>query len=241
MLCLGIETASLNPGLGLAGDEGVKTELVEPKPESKAQAIFVYLNEMITRGDLALPDLDLIAVTSGPGSFTGLKVGLAAAKGLAFALGLKCVGVSSLEALAQNAGETTQGLIGALFDARRGMVYAALFKPGPGGGLVRLTPDRALTPQDWAGELEQCGEEGEITLVGQGLEAYGGLLLDRLGSRAVAAPREQWFIRPGRVALMGLKQAAAGRTVPPQDLKAAYLRPVDAVRPKRPLLNLDRL
>ena len=77
--------------------------------------------------------------------------------------------------------------------------------------------------------------------MGRGLASYGDFLLGRLGSRAVLAPEEQWSIRPGVVALMGLEQARTGRPVSPQALKAAYLRPVDAVRPKRPLLNLDRL
>ena len=239
MLCLGLETASLRPGVGLADRNGIILERAGLDPKSKAQAVFVYLNDLLSQGKIDLGRLDLIAVTSGPGSFTGLKVGVAAAKGLGFALDRPCVGVSSLRALAAGLTEPAQGPVGALFDARRGLVYAALFEPDGRGGLNRLSPDRALSPEEWAVELTSRTDPRPLTLLGRGLKAYGGLLLEHLGARARLAPEPDWDLRPGIVARLGIEAAGAGRAVEPQRLAARYLRPVDAVLPKKPLLDLS--
>lgn len=240
MLCLGLETASLRPGIGLADENGIILERAGLDPRSKAQAVFVYLNDLLSRGEIELKRLDLIAVTSGPGSFTGLKVGVAAAKGLGFALDLPCVGVSSLEVLASGLADRAPGPIGALFDARRGLIYAALFEPDGKSGLIRLSPDRALPPEDWADELASETRGKPLTLIGRGLDTYGKMLLERLGGSTRLAPEADWDPSPGMVARLGLAAAKAGRTVEAEALEARYLRPVDAVLPKKPLLDLGR-
>lgn len=218
--------------------EIVLAELAEPNPRTKAQAVFIYLHRLLEEGLLDLSRLDLLAVTHGPGSFTGLKVGLAAIKGLGLGLGLPCVGVSSLAALALGTAEAAPGLIAPLLDARKGLVYAALFRAAGGGRLERLTDDRAVSPEDWAGEL--AGLEGgePVTLSGPGLAGYGDFYSDRLGSRIRPAPEERWAISPAAVARLGLRKAAQGEAVPAQELTARYLRPVEAVRPAEELVRL---
>jgi len=239
LLCLGLEAASLSPGVGLADERGVIAEVSESRPASKAQAIFVYLGRLVESGRLDLSRLDLLAVTAGPGSFTGLKVGLAAAKGLGLALGLRIAPVSSLAALARGAAEglTPGRLICPLLDARRGLIYTALFRLED-GRLTRLNQDAAAAPEKWALELAGLAEREPILLAGEGLAAYGRLFRERLAGRVEMAPEPAWTIRPGQVARLGLEAAGQGLSVDAAGLRANYLRPVEIRPPARPLTSL---
>jgi hypothetical protein len=118
------------------------------------------------------------------------------------------------------------------------MVYAALFRAEAGNNLVRLRPDAALTPQAWAWELAGLGGTEPILLTGPGLETYAGFFQEALDDRATLAPAERWPVSPGLVACLGIEAARAGRAVPAERLEAAYLRPVEAVRPRRQLVSL---
>ncbi len=109
---------------------------------------------------------DLIAVARGPGSFTGIRIGVAAAKGLMWGLDKPCLGVSTLEAMAWQAARLG-GLVCAVMDARRGQVYNALFDCAEGRP-VRLTEDRALSAAELGPELERAGRR--VLLVGDGAE-----------------------------------------------------------------------
>ncbi len=234
MLCLGLATADLRPGVGLAENGGVRWEVSRAEPKSRAQAIFVYLEEVIAAGKLDLKSLDLIAAAVGPGSFTGLKVGLAAAKGLAWALNLKVAPVSSLEALAAEAAALgPAGFVSPVLDARRGLIYAALFEARY-QGLRRLEADQAVAPEDWARRLAALGKP--VFLLGEGLKAYGPLFQDHLGPLARLAEPEAWPISPGQVAYLGLSQFK--KALRPHDLKANYIRPVEAKRPQIPLRTI---
>jgi len=224
--------------VALVQGDRVVAELAEPRPRAKAQAVFVYLHRLMEEGILDLSRLDLLAVTAGPGSFTGLKVGVAAIKGLGLGLGLPCVGVSSLAALASGAAGSGRKLIAPLLDARKGLVYAALFRAGGGSPPQRLTEDLALSPEAWAERLAGLEEGEPVTLVGPGLAVHGGFFSRRLGSRARLAPEEKWPISPAQVARLGLEEAALGRAVPAGELTARYLRPVEAIRPAKELVSL---
>lgn len=98
------------------------------------------VDAMLKNADLTLDDINAIAIAAGPGSFTGLRIGIAAVKGLAWAADKPCLGVSTLEAMAQNAAHIDGLIVGAM-DARRSQVYNAVFE-AKGGELTRLTPDR---------------------------------------------------------------------------------------------------
>ena len=237
MICLGLEAAGQSPGLGLADDSGVLWRLAEPNPPSRAQALFVYLDQAKRDGRLDLGRLDRLAVTVGPGSFTGLKVGLAAAKGLAFSLNLPIVPVSSLAAIAWAAAEKyDSGLICPVLDARRKLIYTALFRLTPAGP-ERLSPDQAADPTAWADRLSQdCAEP--IVVCGEGLTTYQALFRDRLGPAGQIASPDLWAIDPGWVARLGLVKSAAGQAKTAHTIAANYIRPVDAIRPKRTLVRL---
>ncbi|MGI8841658.1 MAG: tRNA (adenosine(37)-N6)-threonylcarbamoyltransferase complex dimerization subunit type 1 TsaB [Caulobacteraceae bacterium] len=166
--------------------------------------------DVMAEARVAFADLDRIGVTVGPGSFTGLRVGLAFAKGLAVALGRPCVGVGTLEALAASCGG--EGRCAAVIDAGRGFLYLQVFEAGSA-----LTNAAILPLEIAAARLAAFSPPGELTLAGPGV----GLLAGRLpGARCmeIAAPRPEAVVRLA-------DRASAGSAHP------LYLRAPDA-RPK---------
>ena len=170
---------------------------------------------------MALDDVDGLAVSIGPGSFTGLRVSLAFAKGVVFAGGLPLAPVSTLEALAWVADAAPGKTICAALDARKREVYAALFA-AEAGGPRRLTPDVAESPERLAAELP-----AGCVLVGDASEAYR----DVLGPRATVRPFATHHPRGGVIARLGWQRLMAGEGVNPGELEPVYVRPPDAQLP----------
>lgn len=148
-----------------------------------SRTLMPMVDAMLKHAELTLEEMDAIAVAAGPGSFTGLRIGIAAVKGLAWASERPCIGVSTLEAMAQNAAHM-DGLILCAMDARRQQVYNALFE-AKHGTLTRLTPDRAISIAELAEELK--GEMRRIIVLGDGGRlCHDGL--DDLGSKRSSLP-----------------------------------------------------
>lgn len=168
-------------------------------------------------------DIDLFAVSAGPGSFTGVRIGVATVKGLAFGKRKPCVGVSTLEALAENL-VPTGGLLCPVMNARRGQVYNALFRV-ENGALTRLCPDRALSVEELEAELLTYSEP--VTLCGDGAEP----VKNSFTKCDVALPPltliEQNAVS---VALCAARMAKEGRTCTDKELKPVYLRMPQAER-----------
>jgi tRNA threonylcarbamoyladenosine biosynthesis protein TsaB len=173
---------------------------------------------------VAIDDVQAVAVSIGPGSFTGLRIGLALAQGLAFAGGIGCVGVPTLEALAWSAEAEPGTSVCAAIDARKQEVYAALFT-ATAEGPRRLTEDLALRPEALAARLEP-----PCVVVGDAVEAYG----DILGVRAMLLPFATHHPRGGTVARLGWERLRAGAPANPGAVEPLYVRPPDAELPKGP-------
>ena len=170
-------------------------------------------------------DLDLIAVAAGPGSFTGLRIGVAAAKGLAWAAALPCAGCSTLAAMAWSLAGF-QGEVCAAMDARRHQVYNARFQVN-GTAPHRLTPDRAIALADLVKELE--GTSVPQIVVGDGAQlCYDALTA--AGISAILAPPNLRMQSAWGVARMGLELARTGQTVSPGELVPIYHRLSQAER-----------
>jgi len=180
---------------------------------------------LLKNADLTAADVDVIAVAAGPGSFTGLRIGVAAAKGLAFALDKPCAGVSTLEALATGLAHTDAVIVCAM-DARRGQIYNALFA-AKDGVLTRLADDRAIALSDLAEELKH--DSRPKIAVGDGGELCRDFLLDA-GIACSLAPARLLYQHAIGVALCAEELAAKGALVTAQELTPVYLRPVHAVR-----------
>ncbi len=143
---------------------------------------------------LCLSDIDRLAITRGPGSFTGLRIGIAAVKGLAFGADLRCCGVSTLECAAYGA-KTCGKIICAVMDARAGQVYNALFSTED-GSLKRLCPDRAIKISELEKELSSYED---VVLTGDGAL----LCYEALGKKYTLAPEHMRYQRAAYVASLG--------------------------------------
>lgn len=218
MIVLGIDTALAACSAALTRDGDVLARRLDPMTRGHAERLFPMLAEVCAEAGVALKAVDRVAVTVGPGSFTGTRVGLAAARGIALAAGCSAVGVTTLRAVAAGA-ERPAGLLAVLFDARRGGVYGQVFdKAGEA-----LTAPFAAPLEELAERAAGAGhEELPLFLIGTGAEAGLGALHGRRGGVAMA--RGYPLPDAGIVARLGATFDPA--EAPPAPL---YLRPPDAV------------
>ena len=206
----------------MARDGVVLAEGVYRESRSHTASLPLLVERVFGDAGLALEDLEGIAVSIGPGSFTGLRIGLALAKGLAFAGGLPLVGVPTLEALAWVVDAEPGTTVCAALDARKREVYAALFAV-EAEGPRRLTPDLALAPEALAARLPR-----PCTVVGDAGEVYG----EALGAHARLLPFATHHPRGGVIARLGAARLAAGEAANLGTLEPVYVRLPDAELPR---------
>lgn len=183
------------------------------------------LENMLEKASLKLDDMDVIAVAAGPGSFTGLRIGVSAAKGLAWALDTPCCGVSTLEAMAEN-GRSFEGTVICAMDARRQQIYNAIFDCHD-GELTRRCDDRAVALSQVAEELKN--DPAPKLVLGDG----AALCCEYLNGQGIAcrmAPPQLRFQQATGVALVAERMAQEGCTVSAQELTPTYLRLSQAER-----------
>lgn len=170
MLILGLDSSAVAGSCALCEISGEKTQVIAESfintKQTHSQTLMPMAENMLKSVGAGFDKLDRVAVTSGPGSFTGVRIGVAAAKGLGYALGVPCVGVSALHAIALGL-TGFEGVICAVMDARRSQFYNALFSV-KGGKPVRITPDRAVSAEELETELLNYNEK--IYLAGDGAE-----------------------------------------------------------------------
>lgn len=171
-----------------------------------------------------IKDLKAVAVARGPGSFTGLRVGLSMAKGMAQGLDIPIIGISSLEAMANQLPFMNHPLC-ALMSSRRGEVIFAMFQWDDVKGMTRLTEDRSVTFKDLAGFIK-----GPVHFIGNNFTAQEPLIRDLIRENAVIAPAHLWGLRASSVGALGLKRYASKDFDGITDLVPEYLRPPD-IRP----------
>lgn len=214
MNVLAIDTSTMRAAVASMGAEG-RVWTIEPEEARKhASGLVPAMREALRRAGLQVAQLDGLAVGLGPGSFTGLRVGVAAAKTLAFATGVPLVGLDSLEVLARGAPRDALR-VRVVGDAQRGDVFAAEFgREQPGGELRRIGPTRIEPREVWVAGLE----EGDVVL-GPGLERLGTPLPSLVRS-------DPAWNNPGGQALMETAKRALsqGRRDDPVTLEPIYLR-----------------
>ena len=224
MLILAFETSAkaasvaLHDGAKLLGESYQNTGLTH------SQTLMVMAEDMLKQCGYTAKDVTHVAVAAGPGSFTGVRIGVAAAKGLAWGLQVPCHGVSTLASMAENLG-IYAGVVCACMDARRNQVYNALFRAEQ-GTLRRLTEDRAISLAELGAELEAM--EGPVYLVGDGSTLTKRTLADRV----ILPPEHRMHQRAAGVALVAAAEIAAGVVADAQVLQPNYLRLSQAEREK---------
>jgi tRNA threonylcarbamoyladenosine biosynthesis protein TsaB len=217
-LLLGIETSTFALSVAIARGDSVLVERCSVV-QAHGPDLLAEIERALSSAGMVLGDLDGFACGLGPGLFTGLRVGLATAKGFAYALGRPFLGVPSLEAMALRALPHSDGrLVAPLMDARRKEVYAAVFD----GDLTRVLGERARTPETLAAELGELGRP--VVACGHGALLYR----DRLGV-AVLADEDLLFPHAREVTRLAARrfdQAVRGPALAP--VAPLYIRPSDA-------------
>jgi len=222
MLILGIDTATAQVSVAVGGHEGVLASTQSVRGKQHAETLTPSIEFVCKQARIELTEISVVAVDLGPGLFTGLRVGVAAAKAMAYALRVPMIGVPSLDLVAFPVRYSPK-LIVAAVDARRGELFTAFYRQVP-GGIQRLSPHHVVSPDDLASELLATAEE--CLLVGDGAVRYREVF-DGLHKVEIA---EEGLAHPAASSLVMLAHAQALREqwVKPWDLQPLYLRKPDA-------------
>lgn len=219
MICLAIDVSGRGLSGALArsqdGRPSLLGEFCLDTGKNHSLALLPMTEALLENCGLRLADADAFAVTVGPGSFTGLRIGISTVKAWCDGLDKPAVGVSSTEAMARAIDRP--GLVCPVFDARRSELYAAVFRDGE-----RLSEDLALSPERLCRELEKW--PGPVTFGGDGLAPWEQELRARLGDRFRAVAPERRLNMASAAALIGLDKLEKGETAPAASLLPVYLR-----------------
>ena len=222
MLILGIDTATAQVSVAVGGHEGVLSSTRSVRGKQHAEILTPTIEFACQQARIELSEISVVAVDLGPGLFTGLRVGVAAAKAMAHALRVPMIGVPSLDLVAFPLRYSPK-LIVAAVDARRGELFTAFYRQVP-GGIQRLSPHHVVSPEDLASELLATAEE--CLLVGVGAvryrEVFEGLHKVEIAEAGLAYPSASSLV------MLAHAQALREQWVKPWDLQPLYLRKPDA-------------
>ena len=219
MLILTMETCTDTSTLGLVRDGVVLIEAAFPSRLTLAQRLLLRLEWLLGECALAKTELSAIAVSAGPGSFTGVRIGVAAAKTLALGLHIPLVGIPTLTALAYPYRELSSELLAPVINARRRQVYTALFR-GEHGTLRRITPDMVLSAEPFADLLRQQADNARVIMIGQTDGLPDGFLKSLPASPATVRS----LVTPHALAALALERLARDEQDDPMTFTPIYLR-----------------
>lgn len=225
MKILALETSAKSVSAAVVENGAVLASAYQNTGLTHSRTLMPLVDGMLKAAELPLENVDLIAVAQGPGSFTGLRIGVAAAKGLAWAKDLPCCGVSTLVAMAQNL-RHLDGEIVCAMDARRNQVYNAVFE-AKDGRLTRLSEDRAIGLAQLAEEVKN--RSSTKIIVGDGAHLCYNYFLEA-GIPCRMVPAQLRMQNAVGVALAAEELAAEGKTVSAHQLVPVYLRLSQAER-----------
>lgn len=223
---LALETSTARGGLALLEGDEVRLAAVIRIGGAGSRRLLPLLDELLRVEGLQMADLHLLVSSLGPGSFTGLRIGLATIKGLALAAGLPVVGASSLATLA-HAASPHDGLVAAVLDARKGEVYAALYRFRQ-GSRTTLLDETVEPPSRWAARVAAAAAGEPVLWLGTGARLYGELLLGESPPGSWLHGPEFDSPDPAHLALLGRARALAGGPADLAALEPNYLRPSEA-------------
>lgn len=238
MKILGIDTATATASVALVDEGKLVLEAVHPNGDRKGAAkpsaarpnhveiILPLLDHLLKSTGVELGELSALAVSIGPGSFTGLRIGLSTVKGLAYGWGIPVVGVPTLHAAAARVTDW-EGLVCPFLDARKKEVYAAIFRKSA-ENLERLTDDLVSSPEKVAQHILSLETNASCLFVGDGIRVYGELIRDFLGDRAWLALGEGYHSIASAVARLAEERLRKSEMDPVGPLVPLYLRPFEA-------------
>lgn len=232
MLILAIETSTNTASVALLQtleekksfpvQERVLGELNLNLSGNHSVTLMPAIDHLLRKTNLGIRQVEGLALALGPGSFTGLRIGVSTVKGLAYALGIPVVGVSTLDALAQNLSYASK-LICPVLDARKKEVYAAIYRGDGSGYLEKISPDMVIPPEELGRRLQE-----EVIFLGNAVEVYRELWQKQLGLQALFVAPEFSYPRAIHVARLSLPKFQSGQTLDLFSFTPLYLRRSEA-------------
>ncbi|MCC5804393.1 tRNA (adenosine(37)-N6)-threonylcarbamoyltransferase complex dimerization subunit type 1 TsaB [Rossellomorea vietnamensis] len=212
MTILSIDTSNYPFGVALIEEDKVIGEYITYMKKNHSVRAMPAVEQLLKDCGVEAKELTKIVVANGPGSYTGVRIGVTLAKTLAWSLNIPLVPVSSLATLASS-GRYFQGFIVPLFDARRGQVYTGLYE-FQGDRLVCVEEDRNIMLDEWATKLKELDKE--LLFVGNDVSIHNGMIKEVLGDQARIAPFVSHNPRPSELAYigLGLKEMTAHEVLP---------------------------
>ncbi|MEH7239009.1 tRNA (adenosine(37)-N6)-threonylcarbamoyltransferase complex dimerization subunit type 1 TsaB [Bacillus sp. JJ1562] len=202
MKVLAIDTSNYVLGIAIVDEEKVIGEVITNLPKNHSVRVMPAIEQVMKECGIKPNELEKIVVAMGPGSYTGVRIGVTIAKTLAWSLQIPLVGVSSLEVVAAN-GRYFNGFISPLFDARRGQVYTGLYQY-EGRTLTCVEEDKIILLSDWLEELKK--KETPVLFIGNDLVIHKEQIETDFDQLAYVAPYTDWNPRPSELAELGLKK-----------------------------------
>lgn len=196
---LAIDTSSYVMGVAVTEGERTLGEFITNIKKNHSIRLMPAIDQLMKEVDVSPKELEKIVVANGPGSYTGVRIGVTTAKTLAWSLGIPVIGVSSLAVMAQT-GRLFQGIVSPIMDARRGQVYRGYYV-SDGWTIEEHESDKLVMLTDWLDYLVK--QEKQVLFVGQDVELHRSVIIERLGERAQFPPSATVLPRPSELAELG--------------------------------------
>ena len=222
MKILGIDTSTSCGSIGLIDDDTIVADYLLNIPMTHSERLLHSIDHVLKQGGCSVEDLDGWAVALGPGSFTGLRIGVSTIKGLAFAAQKPVAGVPALDALAFNISPTPY-LICPILDARKGEVYTAFFRYETGGALNRISAYQAIRPEELAKKIEE-----KTIFLGTGVRTYKDYLRSALPALASFAFAPLNLPHGSAVAKLGIERIRRNDILDLSTFTPIYVRASEA-------------
>ena len=224
MILFCMDTSGPVAGVALMQDGAVRYEGIAVNAFTHSQSILPMAEEAYRRVGLEIGNTDYFAVTVGPGSFTGVRIGVSTVKALAHATGKPCIAVDALEAMAAGV-QQFDGVICPIQDARAGQVYGAAFRGGTG---ERLLTDAPVKLEDYISQVSALGDR--FLFLGDGMPVHRERIAALIGEQAQFAPPHLAFLRPASAAALAWERR--DHAVDYHEISPLYLRPPQAEQQK---------
>lgn len=223
MLTLAFDTSSRTAAVAILQDRDILYDKVINSGLNHSEVLMPEIEQALNQADADISDIDLFACTLGPGSFTGLRIGVSTLKGLMLATEKPAVGVSSLASLAMNA-ESTSKLICSMIDAGRGQVYSAYFRYNDKNILNQISEEKAFNTKEKMDSFDQ-----DTLFVGDGAIKYSDQIRTIKSQKLMILPEEKQYIRASCVGFLGLEKYAVNDLLDVSNIVPFYLRSADAL------------
>lgn len=224
MIILSIDSSTPVAGIAVSDGMQLRGEITLNTKNTHSEKLMPLVQQLLEETDLTVKDLDAVAVTQGPGSFTGLRIGMATAKGLAQGAGKQLIAVPTLDCLAYNLVHYP-GIICPIMNAQKKQVYTAIYR-STNDGLERLSDYQAIAVEQLAEQLKALNED--VWFVGDGVAAFTDVFAELLGAYCHFAGGHQILPRAGTLAMLAAKRAEAQQFDDLYQAELIYIRKSEA-------------